>query len=103
MENVASIEDIDAAMAQGPGIRWAVFGPHMTFHLGGGQGGMAHFLDHLKGPVQTWWDDLGDAALNDETRQKLIDGLEHESQGRSIDELAQKSEEHTYELQSLMR
>src|SRR3546814_2868205 len=77
-------------MAQGPGIRWAVFGPHMTFHLGGGQGGMAHFLDHLKGPVQTWWDDLGDAALNDETRQKLIDGLEHESQGRSIDELAQE-------------
>src|SRR3546814_1791776 len=33
---------------------------------------------------------LGDAALNDETRQKLIDGLEHESQGRSIDELAQE-------------
>lgn len=90
MEGVASIEDIDAAMSQGPGIRWAVFGPHMTFHLGGGQGGMAHFLDHLQGPVQTWWDDLGDAKLDDATRQKLIDGLAQESHGRSIDDLAQQ-------------
>jgi len=88
MENVASIEDIDAAMAQGPGLRWAVFGPHMTFHLGGGQGGMAHFLDHLKGPVQSWWDALGDARLDDATRRKLLEGLEQESRGRTIDVLA---------------
>jgi 3-hydroxyacyl-CoA dehydrogenase len=88
MENVASIADIDAAMAQGPGLRWAVFGPHMTFHLGGGQGGMGHFLDHLKGPVQSWWDDLGDARLDDATRQTLIAGLERESRGRSINDLA---------------
>lgn len=88
MENVASIADIDAAMAQGPGLRWAVFGPHMTFHLGGGQGGMGHFLDHLKGPVQSWWDDLGDARLDDATRQALIAGLEQESRGRTINDLA---------------
>lgn len=88
MEGVASIEDIDAAMAQGPGLRWAVFGPHMTFHLGGGQGGMGHFLDHLKGPVQSWWDDLGDARLDDTTRRALLDGLEQESRGRSINDLA---------------
>ncbi|TAN27579.1 MAG: 3-hydroxyacyl-CoA dehydrogenase [Castellaniella sp.] len=88
LENVASVEDIDAAMSQGPGLRWAVFGPHMTFHLGGGQGGMGHFLDHLKGPVQSWWDDLGDARLDETTRAALLAGLEQESAGRSIDDLA---------------
>lgn len=88
LENVASVEDIDAAMSQGPGLRWAVFGPHMTFHLGGGQGGMGHFLDHLKGPVQSWWDDLGDARLDEVTRAALLAGLEQESAGRSIDDLA---------------
>lgn len=88
LENVASVEDIDAAMSQGPGLRWAVFGPHMTFHLGGGQGGMGHFLDHLKGPIQTWWDDLGDARLDEATRAALLAGLEQESAGRSVDELA---------------
>lgn len=88
LENVASVEDIDAAMSQGPGLRWAVFGPHMTFHLGGGQGGMGHFLDHLRGPIQTWWDDLGDARLDEATRAALLAGLEQESGGRSVDELA---------------
>lgn len=88
LEGVASVEDIDAAMTQGPGLRWAVFGPHMTFHLGGGQGGMGHFLDHLKGPVQSWWDDLGDARLDDATRRVLLDGLEQESHGRTITDLA---------------
>jgi 3-hydroxyacyl-CoA dehydrogenase len=88
LENVASVEDIDAAMSQGPGLRWAVFGPHMTFHLGGGQGGMGHFLDHLKGPIQTWWDDLGDARLDEATRAALLAGLKEESAGRSVDELA---------------
>ena len=58
-ENVASVADIDAAVSQGPGLRWALFGPHMTFNLGGGAGGLGHFMDHLLGPVQTWWDDLG--------------------------------------------
>jgi 3-hydroxyacyl-CoA dehydrogenase len=76
LENVASVEDIDAAMSQGPGLRWAVFGPHMTFHLGGGRGGMGHFLDHLRGPIQTWWDDLGDARLDEATRAALLAGLE---------------------------
>lgn len=88
LQNVASVEDIDAAMSQGPGLRWAVFGPHMTFHLGGGQGGMGHFLDHLKGPVQSWWDHLGDAQLDEATRSALLAGLEQESAGRSIDDLA---------------
>jgi 3-hydroxyacyl-CoA dehydrogenase len=88
LENVASVEDIDAAMSQGPGLRWAVFGPHMTFHLGGGRGGMGHFLDHLRGPIQTWWDDLGDARLDEATRAALLAGLEQESAGRSVDELA---------------
>jgi hypothetical protein len=35
-------------------------GPHLTFHLAGGQGGMAHFMAHLAAPMQSWMDDLGD-------------------------------------------
>lgn len=88
-ENVASVADIDAAVSQGPGLRWALFGPHMTFNLGGGAGGLSHFMDHLLGPVQTLWDDMGAPEVTPELRQRLIAGVNAEAGGRSIAELAQ--------------
>lgn len=83
-ENVASVADIDAAVSQGPGLRWALFGPHMTFNLGGGAGGLANFMDHLLGPVQTWWDDLGAPEMTEELQRKLIEGVAAEAGQRSI-------------------
>ena len=44
---VASAADVDAAVAYGPGLRWALMGPLLTFHLAGGEGGIEHFMDHL--------------------------------------------------------
>lgn len=88
-ENVASVADIDAAVSQGPGLRWALFGPHMTFNLGGGAGGLAHFMDHLLGPVQTWWDDLGTPDVTPELQRKLIEGVNAEAGRRSIADMVQ--------------
>ncbi|CAB3934126.1 3-hydroxyacyl-CoA dehydrogenase NAD-binding domain-containing protein [Achromobacter insolitus] len=88
-ENVASVADIDAAVSQGPGLRWALFGPHMTFNLGGGAGGLANFMDHLLGPVQTWWDDLGAPNVTPELQQRLIAGVNAEAGTRSIADLVQ--------------
>ena len=88
-ENVASVADIDAAVSQGPGLRWALFGPHMTFNLGGGAGGLANFMDHLLGPVQTWWDDLGAPEVTPDLQQRLIAGVNAEAGERSIADLVQ--------------
>ncbi|MFF7055028.1 3-hydroxyacyl-CoA dehydrogenase NAD-binding domain-containing protein [Achromobacter spanius] len=88
-ENVASVADIDAAVSQGPGLRWALFGPHMTFNLGGGAGGLANFMDHLLGPVQTWWDDLGAPEVTPALQRKLIDGVNAEAGQRSIADLVE--------------
>ena len=89
-ENVASVADIDAAVSQGPGLRWALFGPHMTFNLGGGAGGLANFMDHLLGPVQTWWDDLGAPQVTPELQRRLIEGVNAEAGQRGIAELVEK-------------
>src|SRR5690606_31675808 len=35
-EGVASVGDIDAAIAHGPGLRWALLGPFLNLHLSGG-------------------------------------------------------------------
>lgn len=47
LSGVASVEDVDNAIRYGPGLRWAVMGPHMLYHLGGGEGGIRHHIEHL--------------------------------------------------------
>jgi carnitine 3-dehydrogenase len=81
---VASVTDIDAAVAYGPGLRWAFMGPSLTFHLAGGAGGMEHFLDHLGGAVQDWFDDLGAPSLTPDIQRKLIEGVADEAAGESV-------------------
>ena len=56
---VLDVADADTAVCWGPGLRWGVMGPNLLFHLGGGQGGIQHFIEHLSGPVAMWWKDLG--------------------------------------------
>jgi 3-hydroxyacyl-CoA dehydrogenase len=87
-EDVASVADIDKAIAFGPGLRWAFMGPNTTFHLAGGEGGMAHFLAHLGTPMESWWADLGAPRLSAEIRKRIVDGVGEAVGGRSIPELA---------------
>src|SRR5205814_5488320 len=49
LEGVASVQDVDAAVAHGPGMRWAFFGPFMTMHLAGGTSGMAGAFQKFEG------------------------------------------------------
>jgi hypothetical protein len=63
-------------------------GPNLLFHLGGGQGGIQHFLEHLSGPISTWWKDLGTLTeISPGLRQSIIDGVHEEVGIRSLDEL----------------
>jgi hypothetical protein len=63
-------------------------GPHLTFHLAGGTGGIGHFLDQFAGPIDGWWQDLGNLGLTPAIKEKIASGVEAESAGRSIEELA---------------
>ncbi len=87
---LASVEDVDAAIAEGPGLRWAVMGPTMIFNLAGGEGGMAHFLDHLGPAMEGWWRDLGAPALTPEVAARLVAGVAEATHGRSNAALAQE-------------
>ncbi len=50
-DGIASVEDVDAALVHGPGLRWAVTGSHLIYHLGGGEGGLEKYLREM-GPSQ---------------------------------------------------
>ncbi len=83
----ATVEEIDLSITDGPGLRWALQGPMLTFHLAGGQGGMAHMLDHFGPSLLSPWTRLDAPELTPELRDAVVDGCEREADGRSIDEL----------------
>lgn len=83
----ASVEQIDLSITDGPGLRWPIHGPMLTFHLAGGQGGMAHMLDHFGPSLQSPWTRLQAAELTPELRDAVVDGCEREAGGRTIDDL----------------
>jgi carnitine 3-dehydrogenase len=86
-EGVVSVADADAAIAYGPGLRWALMGPHLTFHLAGGEGGMPHFMSHIGPAVQSWMDDLGEPRLTEPVQKMIVDGVAEEAGSRSIADL----------------
>ncbi|MDO5744186.1 MAG: 3-hydroxyacyl-CoA dehydrogenase NAD-binding domain-containing protein [Micrococcaceae bacterium] len=83
----ATVEQIDTAITEGPGLRWPLQGPMLTFHLAGGQGGMKHMLDHFGPSLKSPWTRLEAPELTAKLSQDVIDGCNEEADGRSIDEL----------------
>lgn len=83
----ATVEQIDLSITHGPGLRWPAQGPMLTFHLAGGQGGMAHMLDHFGPSLQSPWTRLAAPELTPELRDAVVEGCDHEADGRTIDDL----------------
>jgi len=98
-QGVLDVADSDAAVCWGPGLRWGVMGPNLLFHLGGGQGGIQHFMEHLSGPVATWWKDLGTLTeFSPQVKQTIIEGVLKEVGNRSIEELERERDTMLLEL-----
>jgi 3-hydroxyacyl-CoA dehydrogenase len=86
---VATVADVDAAIAHGPGLRWALLGPFLNLHLSGGAGGIAHAIDHLGPPIEDWWRDLGEVTFTEALKTEAVDGVDDELQGRSLPAMVQ--------------
>lgn len=81
-EDVVSVKDANTAITAGPGMRWAVMGPHMLLNLGGGEGGLRAYCQQFRDSYALWWNDLGNPQLDDATVEKLMNGLQEEIDGR---------------------
>jgi 3-hydroxyacyl-CoA dehydrogenase len=98
-QGVLDVADSDVAVCWGPGLRWGVMGPNLLFHLGGGQGGIQHFMEHLSGPLASWWKDLGTITeFTPQVTQTIIDGVLKEAGKRSIEELGRERDAMLLEL-----
>ena len=88
-QGILSVSDADDAVSYGPGLRWGVMGPSLQWHLGGGEGGIKHFMEHLMPNMAAAIPGLGTPDVNDELKQKIVDGVLKIAGDRSVEQLAQ--------------
>ena len=94
VQGIASVEDVDKAVCAGPGLRWALMGPHLIYHLGGGEGGMDHFLEHFGPAFKPWWESMATwTTLPPETKIMLTEGLKKEIGSRSLSDITRWRDE----------
>jgi carnitine 3-dehydrogenase len=99
----ASARQIDDAIAYGPGLRWALMGPILTFHLAGGPGGMAHMLDHFGPALLEPWTRLDAPALTPQLRNRVVSGAEGLADGASVAELERRRDDFLVDLLLLLQ
>ncbi|OUW96716.1 MAG: 3-hydroxybutyryl-CoA dehydrogenase [Pelagibacteraceae bacterium TMED237] len=87
-DGYGTTKDLDDAITYGPGMRWALMGTFMTFHLAGGELGMKHMLDQFGPALKLPWTKLKSPKLNKELKQKIIDGTGIQSKKLSINKLS---------------
>jgi 3-hydroxyacyl-CoA dehydrogenase len=87
-QGVLSVAEADAAVCWGPGLRWGVMGQTLQWHLGGGSGGINHFVEHLLGPLEGMMKTLGNPEVTDELKKTIVDGALQQASSHSVAQLA---------------
>ena len=87
-EGGATTAEIDASIADGPGLRLANFGPCLTFYLAGGTGGLKHYFEQF-GPAmkEQSWTQHQPPELTEQLIEGMIAGTDAQAAGRSIRDL----------------
>jgi len=86
-DGVATTGEIDDAIIYGPGLRWAFMGPCLTFHLAGGETGMAHMLAQFGPALKLPWTKLEAPELTDALTQAMVEGTRAQAGDASVREL----------------
>jgi carnitine 3-dehydrogenase len=102
-DDVATTEEIDAAVVYGCGLRWALMGTFLTFHLAGGEGGMRHMLQQFGPALKLPWTRLVAPELTEDLIDKVAKGCEAQAAGRSIKELEARRDEFLVDLIGLVQ
>jgi 3-hydroxyacyl-CoA dehydrogenase len=92
-QDVLSVADADDAVSWGPGLRWGVMGPSLQWHIGGGAGGIQHFMQHLMDPLAAMFKVLGNPEMTPDLKRKITEGVLQEAANRPVEQLAKDEDE----------
>jgi 3-hydroxyacyl-CoA dehydrogenase len=83
LQGVISVDDLDRAVSMGPAIGWAAAGPHLTYHLASGEGGIRFFTQQLLASFESWWQQLAHwSQLDPDQQRALIHSIEKSYKGK---------------------
>ncbi|MCA0988625.1 3-hydroxyacyl-CoA dehydrogenase NAD-binding domain-containing protein [Guptibacillus algicola] len=102
-EGIATTEEVDNAFIYGAGLRYAQYGPFLTFHLAGGEGGMRHMLKQFGPALKKPWTKLEAPELTDELHDRVVEGCEDQSRDCSLSELDKNRNEFLVKLLDLVK
>jgi len=102
-EGIVDVEDIDKVLLHGPALRWSVMGAHLGYHIGGGEGGIDHYLRHTGPGQERRWATLGNPKLTVELCETIAAGVHGEVDGRDTAELERQRDRQLIEIMKLRR
>ncbi len=102
-DGYATTKDLDVAITYGPGMRWALMGTFLTFHLAGGELGMKHMLDQFGPALKLPWTKLKSPNLNKKLKDKIITGTKMQSKNLSINKLSNMRDNFLIDLLDLKK
>ena len=83
LQGVIDVDELDQAVSLGPALGWAAAGPHLTYHLAAGDGGVTLFLQRLLASFETWWGELATwDRLEPEQQRALTHAIERAYKGK---------------------
>ncbi len=88
-DGVATTGELDDAIKYGPGLRWAIMGTNLIFHLAGGDAGMRHMLHQFGPALKLPWTRLEAPELTAELIDRMVEGTQAQAAGKTVKELEQ--------------
>ena len=81
-EGAATTAELDAALSSGPGLRWALMGSNLTYHLGSGDSGIGPLVKgyHLN-PLRP---EIAPPLANESLIKKMVDGTRSQADQKLI-------------------
>lgn len=87
LNGVIDVDDIDRAVSLGPSLGWATAGPHLTYHLGAGEGGLGAFMQHLLQSFETWWGSLAEWKKLEPEQARALTQLVERAYGSKLEQI----------------
>ena len=92
-DGIGTTAEVDDAIRYGPGLRWAFMGSFLTYHLAGGDAGMAHFIEQFGPALDLPWTNHRGPAMTRELADRLVSGTREQSAGQTVKEMERKRDD----------
>lgn len=101
-DDIGTTGELDESIVYGPGLRWSIMGMNQIYMIAGGKGGARHFIEQF-GPALKWpWSHLKAPELSNEIIDRFVEGVEAQSQGKSIREMEKIRDECLVAIQKVL-